>query len=193
MSKFIFFIPLLILVLIGAGCQTNTVQDSLDDENGDTEITPGITSETFESEQGDFSYTLTWNTDLLSLSEEAYTEASEYAPSFDIVGGGNITVATGSIDSPGYQMSTFINDRYYDGDREKVWSSEVAPSEAGMNNPVYFFSQPTDWDPACIVRYGVVKGLNEALSVRLEDCDDNDMKSSEAFSDLLSDLVITRK
>lgn len=187
MSKLIFF-PLLILVLIGAGCQTNTVQDG-----DDTETTPGITSKTFESEQGDFSYTLTWNTDLLSLSEEAYAEASKHAPSFTIVGGGNITVATGSIDSPGYQMSTFINDMYYDGDREKIWSSEVAPSEAGMNNPVYFFSQPADWDPACIVRYGVVKGLNEALSVRLEDCDDNDMKSSEAFGDLLSDLVITRK
>src|SRR3989339_1095282 len=112
MSKRIFFIPLLVLVLIGAGCQTNTIQD-----DSDTETTLGITSETFESEQGDFSYTLTWNTGLLSLSEKVSTEASEHAPSFAVVGGGNITVVTGLMDSPEYQMSTFINDMYYEGDR----------------------------------------------------------------------------
>ena len=97
------------------------------------------------------------------------------------------------MDSPEYQMSTFINDMYYEGDREKIWLSEVVPSEAGMNNPVYFFSQPVDWNPACIVQYGAIKGLNEALLIRLEDCEGNDMKSSEAFHDLLSDLIITRK
>ena len=166
---------------------------SVNDGGRGTKIIPGIADKTFESEHGDFTYTLTWSIDLLTLLNTSYPEASTHAPSFGVTNGGEITVATGWIDSPGYQMSSFINDTYYGGDRGKILTEEAKSTDAGMNNTVYFFTQPADWDTGCIVRYGVVKGLNEALSVRMEDCDGNDMKSSEAFNDLLSDLVITRK
>lgn len=146
---------------------------------------------TFDSEHKDFSYTLNWNTKLLTLSDVQYEWASENAPSFDIVGGGKITVATGWIDSPGYKMASFINDIYYAGD--KVWpATSPEPSETGTSNPVYYFSRSPQENSGCFVKYGVVKGLNEALAIRMEDCNGNDMLSSQAFGDLLNDLKIVR-
>jgi len=185
-------------LLLGAGCtaaptvvvNTPNIQPLV--ETTPTEvIEPSVVSKTFESENGDFSYTLNWNMKVITLSETQYKWSTEYAPSFDIVGGGTITVATGLIDSPGYKMSKFINDTYYEGDN--VWPTiEPVPSEAGASNPVYYFNQPVEMNKDCIVQYAVVKGLNEALAIRLEDCAGNDMKSNEAFGDLISDLTIVR-
>lgn len=145
----------------------------------------GPVSQVFKSENGDFDYTLTWNTELLTLVEADYEGATRNAPSFDITGGGHISLLTGLIDSPGYKMYQFVNANYYQ-DYADWPTSEPTPSTAGTSYPVYYF----DWtaDSSCMIKYGVVKGLNEALSVRLEDCDDNDMRSSQAFGDLLSDL-----
>ena len=41
-----------------------------------------------------------------------------------------------------------------------------------------------------MIRYGVVKGQNEAIFVRLEDCVGNDMRSGEAFEDILRDIEL---
>lgn len=150
-----------------------------------------IISRTFESEYSDFLYTLTWNTDILTLSSQKYDTASENAPSFDISGGGRITLATGQIDSPGFTMNGFIRNTYFSGstsDDLGSWlDSEPMPSSAGTNSEIYYFNPPFD---ECIVSYAVIKGLNEALGIRLEDCNDNDMKSSEAFSSLLNSIEI---
>jgi len=205
MKKYFSFLAAAAILFVGFGCspadQTKTtnsisIPDNVVVVNDDVVVqqvaeTSGVISKTFESENGDFSYTLNWNTNVLTLADTQYKWSTEHAPSFDIVGGGTITVATGWIDSPGYHMSSFINDTYYDGNR--VWpTTQPNPSEAGTSNPIYFFSQPVEMNKGCIIQYAVIKGLNEALAIRLEDCAGNDMKSSEAFGDLYDDLTIVR-
>ncbi|MFA5855569.1 MAG: hypothetical protein WC846_04855 [Candidatus Gracilibacteria bacterium] len=189
MKKILFLLPLLL-----AACQhesvpmDSAVEDTVEDVDQNEEVQTedaGQVSQVFKSEHGDFDYTLSWSPKLLTLVDSNYEGATANAPSFDITGGGHISLLTAWIDSPGYQMASFVNDNYYKGYSD--WpTSEPVPSDAGTLYPVYYF----DWtgDSSCMIKYGVVKGLNEALSVRLEDCDGNDMKSSEAFGDLLSDL-----
>jgi hypothetical protein len=146
-----------------------------------------VRSETFHSEHGDFDYTLSWNTNLIRLTETSELLSSDNAPSFLISGGGTISVATGWIDSPGYSMNTFINDMYYGGDR--VWPiKQPTPTDAGTENLVYYFTPENDG--SCLINYAVMKGIDEALVIRLEDCDGNDMKSSEAFGDLIGDVEL---
>jgi hypothetical protein len=184
-----------ILVMIGAGCSlTSEAELAAGTKSAaDDTSTHDTISQTFASEKGQFSYTLNWSPQLNTLSEVARSGASENAPSFEIENGGIITVATGWIDSPGYNMADFINDTYYNGDN--VWPTvEPTPSSAGTTNPVYYFSRtPVENNSACFVQYAVVKDLNEALAVRMEDCDSNDLKAGQAFGDIYSDLEITRK
>jgi hypothetical protein len=149
-----------------------------------------LSRKTFESEYGDFIYTLIYGKGL-KLSDERYKGATENAPSFDINGGGNITFATGQIDSPGYTMNQLINDLYYrDSSDWPLSESEPRPISAGTDYPVYYFDEPLSFSDGCMVKYGVIKGLNEALSIRLEDCDGNDMTASEAFGGALSTVEI---
>jgi len=159
-------------------------------DKGSCTSLPEVRSETFHSEHGDFDYTLSWNTGLIRLTETSELLSSDNAPSFVISGGGTISVATGWIDSPGYSMDMFINDIYYGGDR--VWpTKQPTPTNAGSESLIYYFTP--EYDGSCLVNYAVIKGLNEALTIRLEDCDDNDMRSGQAFGDLVSDakLIMT--
>lgn len=160
---------------------------------GNDTKTPDTISKTFESEKGQFSYTLHWNPKLNTLLETALPEASEHAPSFNIVGGGTITVATGWIDSPGYTMASFINDTYYNGD-DVFPSAEPKPISAGTTYPVYYFERtPKENNSNCWVKYAVIKDLNEALAVRMEDCTGSDRTVISAFGDVYSDLEIVSK
>lgn len=174
---------------------TDNLQRIVDESKSATLVAGpiGTTSKTFQSKQDQFSYTLHWSPSLNTLSDTARPETSEGAPSFEIVGGGTITIATGWIDSPGYTMADFINDTYYNGDN--VWPTvEPTPSSTGTTYPVYYFSRtPAENNSACFVQYAVVKDLNEALAVRMEDCDSNDMKAGQAFGDIYNDLEIVRK
>jgi hypothetical protein len=167
--KKVFFV-LAALLFVGAGCA------ALD-----------ASPQTYESEFGDFSYTLTWAEGQLAVSEVASEWTSENAPSFNIVGGGMVTVRTGQIDSPGYTMTNFVADQYYDGDRSLL--PEPIVSDSGLNYETTFFNLGMNED-GCHVQYAVIPVLDEALAFRLEDCDGNDMKAGEAFGGLYSGVVI---
>jgi hypothetical protein len=178
------FLPLLLLSsLVLAACQTTPVVEETDTSS---EVVSSEISQTFQSENADFEYTLTWNTELLDLSDSKYEGATPNAPSFDIVGGGHITLATDWIDSPGFTTAMLVNNLYYEGYAD--WpKSEPTAMKAGANE-VYYYNW--DADSSCIIRYAAVKGVDEGLVFRLEDCDSNDMKSGEAFGGLVESLVI---
>lgn len=203
--KKIFFFLLVPLLFLGAGCTqtTNEATTAVNDANTPTapsvstntsEVASdtGLTFETFESENGDFSYTLSWNTKQITKSTTHNELSSEHAPSFNIPGGGTVSVMTDLIDVPGYTMDKFIKDNYFDGEGD--WpNSEPTPSSAGTASPIYYFTEPVELSGRCIVQYVVIKGRNEALALHMEDCAGNDMKSSEGFASLYSEAVITIK
>jgi hypothetical protein len=211
MKRFIYLLA--VTALVFAGCQQAELEEldtatepdeaaELDTDNNGVSIgvevggveESGPISQTFESENGTFSYTLTWHPAVLTLVDEQYEGATENAPSFDIVGGGHVSVATGMRDAPGVSTADFVNRMFYSGSGLD-WPTDddgidFEIGDGGHDNFTTYFDLPYDMSPGCIIRYAVSGTVNEGLVFRMEDCDGNDMKAGEAFGDLVTDVVI---
>ncbi|MDP2624612.1 MAG: hypothetical protein Q8P27_00315 [Candidatus Peregrinibacteria bacterium] len=198
MKKFLYLSMTVLALLAFTGCSedesvesTETTDEVVEDTIATDDETPEVAESVganFTSVHEDFEYALYYDPSLLTLVDDVYEGGYEGGPSFDISSGGHITVMTGWIDSPGYKMHQLVNALYYEGYSD--WPTETPEPIAIGDNEVYRFS--SDYE-GCVIEYGVVPGTNEALSIRVEACGEDDLEAAmEIFESLFEELTISQ-